>query len=167
MKRRADLNPSLHPHRHRIGFLRDAGARQHAKMTRTHLARSSPMRTFTQNEPADRRRTRPPRRLPQKLQGRQGDERRATRRVLRRPHRGTGDRDAERILTGGLRRRDVGRLRVRQPRRSERNLGTDDAALEHHRRDAVTRARSTCRSCCRTRTAWLTATTGLTGSCGA
>ena len=33
--------------------------------------------------------------------------------------------------------RDVGRLRVRQPRRSQRHLGTDDAALERHRRDAV------------------------------
>jgi hypothetical protein len=33
--------------------------------------------------------------------------------------------------------RDIGRLRVRQPRRGERNLGAHDAALERHRRDAV------------------------------
>ena len=45
--------------------------------------------------------------------------------------------DAERILPGGLRRRDVGHLRVRQPRRSQRSSGADDAALERHRRDAI------------------------------
>src|ERR1019366_1287796 len=67
----------------------------------------------------DRRRTRSSRGVPQNLQGRQGNERRATRWVLCRPHRGTGERDAERILQRGLRRRDGGCLRVWQLRRSQ------------------------------------------------
>jgi len=53
---------------------------------------------------ADRGRTRSSRGIPQELQERQGNERRATRWCLRRLHRWTGDRDAERILPRGLRR---------------------------------------------------------------
>jgi uncharacterized protein len=56
------------------------------------------MKTFTQNEPLTDAELDRLGDFLKKLQRRQGDERRGARRVLRRPHRGTGDRDAERIL---------------------------------------------------------------------
>ena len=100
-----------------LASLKGKGHRGSSILNRHRLRRrtteSNPHENLHPKRPADRRRTRPPRRLPRKLQGREGNERRGTRRVLRRPHRGTGDRDAERIQPGGLRRRDVGSLRVR------------------------------------------------------